>query len=53
MNEPQSKLKDYWEENELCEDKDNGAGIKNCERRPHVIEDAPSRIAPTSSGNYK
>jgi hypothetical protein len=48
-------LKDYWEDkDELCEDNKNGAGNKkNSERRPHVIEDAPSRIAPTSSKNYK
>jgi hypothetical protein len=48
-------LKDYWEEkDELCEDNNNGAGNKeNSERHPHVIEDAPSRIAPTSSKNYK
>jgi hypothetical protein len=26
---------------------------KDCERRPHVIEDAPSRIAPASSEDYK
>jgi hypothetical protein len=45
---PSQKLKDYWEANdELCEDYNIGAGNKkNCERRPHVIEDAPSRIAP-------
>jgi len=28
MKEPQSKLKDYWEEAELCEDNNNGAGNK-------------------------
>jgi hypothetical protein len=26
---------------------------KYSERRPHVIEDAPSRIAPASSKDYK
>jgi hypothetical protein len=38
--------------NELCEDNKNGVEEnKKCERRPHVIEDAPSRIAPSSSRN--
>jgi hypothetical protein len=38
---------------ELCKDNNNGAGKRNCERRHHVIEDAPSRIAPNSSEDYK
>jgi len=41
---------DYWEGNdELCDTETKELEIRNSERRPHVIEDAPSRKAPTSS----
>jgi hypothetical protein len=35
--------------NELCDTETKEPEIRNSERRPHVIEDAPSRKAPTSS----
>jgi hypothetical protein len=34
---------------ELCDTETKELEIRNSERRPHVIEDAPSRKAPTSS----
>jgi len=37
------------EKDELCDTETKELEIRNSERRPHVIEDAPSRKAPTSS----
>jgi len=39
--------------NELCYYKKMELEIRNSERRPHVIEDAPSRKAPNSSEEIK